>query len=219
MLLLGLVLTAAYVLSLFLALCLSLALAGSLDKCLNAEMFVQVSRQRRSSTNRAIKFNFCRFSSGSKNAAEVTPISMWPPCKVGVARSAYTGPCANECACVNWIIWIIWIICTLNFTLIPFGIDIAQSERSQLLFDWSRPFLEALAWSAWSSRSLGNYRESWVSKSNSKPALLMSRALLSFRWFSLFIQSLNRSSAREEGEREGEEGKRGWRVFDPLINF
>lgn len=65
---------------------LSVALAGSLGKCLNAEMFVQVSRQRRSSTNRAIKFNFCRFSSGSKNAAEVTRISMWPPCKVGVAR-------------------------------------------------------------------------------------------------------------------------------------
>lgn len=64
----------------------SVALAGSLGKCLNAEMFVQVSRQRRSSTNRAIKFNFCRFSSGSKNAAEVTRISMWPPCKVGVAR-------------------------------------------------------------------------------------------------------------------------------------
>lgn len=65
---------------------LSVALGGSLGKCLNAEMFVQVSRQRRSSTNRAIKFNFCRFSSGSKNAAEVTRISMWPPCKVGVAR-------------------------------------------------------------------------------------------------------------------------------------
>lgn len=68
------------------SLSLSVALAGSLGKCLNAEMFVQVSRQRRSSTNRAIKFNFCRFSSGSKNAAEVTRISMWPPCKVGVAR-------------------------------------------------------------------------------------------------------------------------------------
>lgn len=109
MLLLGLVLTAACVLSLLLALrlrlSLSVALAGSLGKCLNAEMFVQVSRQRRSSTNRAIKFNFCRFSSGSKNAAEVTRISMWPPCKVGVARGhiecLHTGPRANECACVN----------------------------------------------------------------------------------------------------------------------